>query len=359
MAAIKDYYEVLGLKRDAGVAEVKRAYRKLARKSHPDLNPGDKAAEERFKELNDAYAVLSDPKKKEQYDRYGAAGFPGAEAWGGGPQFEQEAAFGGLGGFGDIFGDILGTGRRGPEVYRGSDLATGLEITLHEAFAGTKRKMTLMREVACTGCAGTGAKETAQCAACGGSGKVQSSRGFFKMAHQCPECGGAGRKTTVACMQCAGQGRILKRESVNVKIPAGIDRGSTVKLRGKGNDGHGGGPPGDLRIRISLARHKLFERKDDDVYLKLPVTFGEAALGAKIKVPTIDGTAVMSVPEGTQGGQRFKLRGKGFSVLGTKARGDMFVEIQVAVPKGLGDAEREALGLVESAYVESPRKGLA
>lgn len=358
MARVKDYYEILGLERGAGAGEVKRAYRKLARKYHPDLNPGDKAAEERFKEVNEAYAVLSDPKKKEEYDRFGRTPFEGAPWWGGGAaegRFEEAFDFG----FGDIFTDFFGPGiKRGPEVFRGADLLADLEVSLEEAFTGTTKRMTITREANCARCGGTGAEKTSTCTTCKGSGRVETSKGFFRMSRTCPDCGGAGTRVTKRCPACGGAGRTMKTETVTVKIPAGVDNGSTVKLRGLGSDGVGGGPPGDLRLRISLRPHPLFKRKGKDLYLDLPVTFGEAALGAKVNVPTMDGTSKMTIPPGTQGGQRFKLKGKGFTTPEGGSRGDLYVDVSIVVPKDLGKKAREALEEIEKSYGESPRKGM-
>lgn len=350
MAAVKDYYETLGLSRGAGADEVKKAFRRLARKYHPDLNPGDKAAEEKFKEINEAYAVLGDAKKREDYDRFGktpfGAGVPP-------PNYEEMFEFG----FGDIFSDIFGGARARPEAVRGADLATGLEVSLDEAFTGATRRMTVSREVPCGACRGTGVESTVSCPRCKGTGQVATTRGFFRLSQTCAECRGTGRKVTKACKPCGGRGGIPKSETVNVKIPPGVETGSTVRLRGMGNAGAGGGPPGDLRIRISVRPHKLFERKGNDIYLRLPVTFGEAALGAKIEVPTIDGSAVMTLPSGTQGNQRFKLSGKGFRPPDGGQRGDMFVDIAIAVPKDFDAKAKEAVMELERAYGESPRAG--
>jgi molecular chaperone DnaJ len=351
MAAVKDYYEILGLKKGASLDEIKKAYRKLARKYHPDLNPGDKAAEEKFKEVNEAYAILGDPKKKEEYDRFGRATFEGGPTWEA-PPFEDIFEFG----FGDVFSDIYG-GPRAAEAARGTDIITRLDVSLEEAYTGLTRRMTISREVPCATCGGSGVESSTVCPKCKGSGQVSTSRGFFRMSQTCPECRGTGRKVTKACPACGGQGAAYKTETVNVKIPAGVDEGSTVRLRGMGNAGSGGAPPGDLRIRISVRPHTLFERKGGDIYLRLPVTFSEAALGAKVEVPTMDGKAMMTIPPGTQGGQRFKLTGKGFTSP-KGGRGDMYVDIAVAVPTELNAEAREALKRVDSAYKESPRKGM-
>jgi len=362
MAQVKDYYEVLGLERSAGADEIKRAYRKLARKYHPDLNPGDKSSEERFKEINEAYAVLSDPQKKEEYDRFGTAPpFEGAPWWGaagggrGEPGFEQSFDFG----FGDIFTDYFGGGiKHGPEVFKGADLLASLDVTLEEAYSGTSKRMTLSREVNCKKCGGSGAEESTTCPTCKGKGRVEQSKGFFHASSVCPACRGTGKKVTKQCQACSGAGRSLKSETVTVKIPAGVESGSVLKLRGLGNDGTGGGPAGDLRLQIAVRKHQLFTRKGKDLYLELPVTFGEAALGAKVDVPTMDGTSKMTIPPGTQGGQRFKLKGKGMHPPTKGAKGDLYVDVSIVVPKTLTPKAREALGAIDESYTENPRKGM-
>jgi molecular chaperone DnaJ len=355
MAAVKDYYETLGVEKGAGLDDIKKAFRKLARKYHPDLNPGDKAAEEKFKEVNEAYAVLGDPKKREEYDTLGRSPFAEAGWTGAAPPFEDIFEFG----FGDLFGDVLGGhGARGAGVLRarGADLAAQVEVSLEEAFTGVTKRMTLAKESACARCGGTGAESTETCKKCKGTGALQQARGFFRLAQACPECGGTGRKVTKACPECGGAGKSYRTESMNVKIPQGVDDGSTVVLRGMGNAGVGGGPPGDLRLRIAVRRHRLFERREADVYIKLPLTFGEAALGAKVEVPTIDGKTKMTVPPGTQGGQRFKLQGKGFVPPGGGPRGDMYVDVEIAVPRDLDRSAREAVERIERSYKEDPRK---
>lgn len=363
MANTKDYYDLLGLKKGAGIDEIKKAYRKLARKHHPDLNPGDKTAEDKFKEINNAYATLSDPKKKEEYDNFGSfAGGAGAGYSGGGggatPSYDDVFEFG----FGDILSEMFGGGAQGAHraqnATRGSDLVTGISVTLEEAFTGTTKKMTLSREIPCALCSGTGIETANTCSTCQGSGKLQAAKGFFRVAQRCMDCGGVGRKVTKVCSPCKGQGKTFTSETANVRIPAGVDDGSTVRLRGMGNAGSGGGPAGDLRLKITVVPHPIFERKGEDIYLKLPVTFGEAALGAKVTVPTIDGSTVMTIPAGTQGGQKFKLSGKGFVKPGSAVRGTMFVVAEIAVPKEIDVSARKAIGEIERAYAESPRKGM-
>ena len=369
MAAIKDYYEILGVGRKATQDEIKAAYRKLARKHHPDLNPGNKAAEEKFKEINEAYAVLSDSQKREEYDRgpeafqyggqYGAGGPWGSRGAGAGPQpgFETgpfEYDFG----FGDIFSEIFG-GRakeRGFAAQKGADLYTEMNVSFNEAFSGTTRHMTINRESVCPQCGGAGAIEVKKCPRCGGSGKMHTKRGFFSTVQTCPECGGAGQKVVKACSLCRGSGKKTASETISVKIPSGVDNGSMLRLKGLGNAGAGGGPAGDLRIRVKMEPHPFFRRDGVNVYITVPVTVGEAALGAKIEVPAPEGkTVMMTLPAGTAGGQRFKLKGKGFSSP-RGGRGDLYVDVNIALPRHIDEKTKSALSELERAYRENPRK---
>ena len=360
----KDYYQLLGVSREASRDEIKKAFRKLARKYHPDLNPGDKTAEQKFKEVNEAYGVLSDEKKRAEYDQFGSSPF-GAGGYGaGGPGFEGFRTYDAresfdFGGFSDIFSDLLGARGR-PEAYhaRGQDMIMGLDLSLEEAYSGVTRQIAFNRESTCSSCGGSGAESSQVCDVCKGAGSMHTSKGFFKMSQPCSACGGTGRKITKVCPTCGGRGKVFHTETVKVKIPAGADTGSRVKLRGMGNAGMGGGPAGDLYIEITVRPHPLFKRKGDDIYLDLPVTFGEAALGARIEIPTMDGTAAMRLPPGTQGGQRLKLTGKGFPSPKTGQRGNQYVDIKIAVPKGVDNRGKDVIKEVDALYKESPRKGL-
>jgi molecular chaperone DnaJ len=356
---ITDYYKTLGVGKNASQDDIKKAYRKLARKYHPDLNPGDKTAEQKFKELNEAYGILNDPKKRAEYDQFGTSPF-GA----GGPGFEGYRAYDfrdsfDFGSFGDILSDIFGTKAAPGTAYsRGHDLVMSLDLSLEDAFSGVTKPISFNRDVTCSSCNGSGAESLQVCNTCKGTGSIGTSRGFFKMSQPCSTCRGTGKKITKACSSCAGRGKTFKTETLKVKIPRGADTGSRVKLRGKGGAGVGGGPEGDLFIDIIVKPHPIFKRKGDDIYLDLPVTFNEVALGAKIEVPTIDGWAAMTVPPGTQGGQRFKLSGKGMPSPKTGARGNQYVDIKVVIPKHLDKKAQEKIRDVGSLYEEDPRKGL-
>jgi len=351
-SATKDYYKILGVAKEASQDDIKKAYRKLARKYHPDLNPGDKSSEEKFKEINEAYAVLGDDKKRSEYDKGGSFNFEGFEG------FRGFDFGGGSGNFGDIFGDIFGGGfSREPAAYRGEDLVMALDLSLEEAFAGTTLNIPLSRSVNCESCNGKGAESFETCAKCSGTGRSESARGFFKMAQPCHECGGAGKKALSHCKKCGGRGSTHSSETFKVKIPAGADDGSIIRLKGKGNAGRGGGPSGDLLIEITLRPHALFQKKGNDIHVQIPVTFGEAVLGAKIEVPTLDGLSVMKLPPGTQGGRKFKLSGKGY-IDKSGRRGNEFAEIRIAVPEEIPEKALEAVRTIESLYAENPRKDL-
>jgi molecular chaperone DnaJ len=353
--ATKDYYEILGVKRDASQEEIKKAYRKLARKYHPDLNPGDKSAEQKFKEINEAYEVLGDPKKKTEYDQFGRSPYEGGLGFEGFKTYDFGDTFGF--GLGDIFSDVFGR-RTGPETLKGHGIVIGLDLSLEEAFSGVTKTITFNREAACPKCHGSGAESSVSCDVCKGTGSIKTSKGFFRMSQPCQSCGATGRKITKVCSACGGRGNILKAETVKAKIPAGVDTGSRVRLRGLGGAGEGGRPAGDLHIEITVKPHRLFKRKGEDLYLDLPVTFIEATLGAKIEVPTIDGITVMTLPPGTQGGQRFKLSGKGLPSPKTGVKGNQYVSIKIVVPRNVTNKAKEALNEIESLYRENPREGM-
>jgi len=356
--SVKNYYETLGVDKKASQDEIKKAFRKLARKFHPDLNAGDKNAERKFKELSEAYDVLGDAKKRADYDQSGRSPYEG-----GGPGFDYRTYTSGdrfdFGGFGDIFSDLFGaeTGAERPGL-KGHDLVMRLEMTLEEAFAGITKSVTFNREVPCKACGGSGAETYRQCEACRGTGKVATSKGFFKMSQACDVCGGSGRKVTKTCSACNGMGKTFHTETLKVKIPAGADTGSRVRVRGMGGAGQGAGAAGDLQIEITVKPHALFTRKGDDLHIEVPVTFGEAALGTKIEVPTIDGVTAMTLPAGTQSGQKFKLSGKGFPSAKTGQRGSQYVTIKIVVPKNIPETANAALREIEALYPESPRKGM-
>ena len=347
--ATKDYYKILGVGKEASQEDIKKSYRKLARKHHPDLNAGDKRSEEKFKEISEAYAILSDEKKRAEYDKGGTVNLEGFDGFNYG---------GSAGGFADIFGDMFG-GRfmHEPGYTRGEDLVMGLHLSLEEAFTGTTLNIPVSRSVACEACGGKGAEAFETCAKCQGTGRGQASRGFIKMAQACHDCGGAGKKATSSCKKCGGRGSAFTNDTIKVKIPSGADDGSVIRLKGKGNAGSGGGASGDLLLEVGIRPHHIFQKKGKDINVQIPVTFGEAALGAKIEVPTLDGTSMMKLPPGTQGGRRFKLSGKGY-ISKTGHRGDEYVEIRIAVPKDIPEKAKEAIEIIEALYTENPRKNL-
>jgi len=369
--ADKDLYETLGVRKGAQKSEIKKAYRTLARKYHPDLNPGDKEAEKRFKEINEAYEILSDDKKREQYDRFGMAAFGQGEA-AGGPGFGGFQGFdfgaGGFGAGGGGFEDILssffggrmgGAARPGARTARGQDLIMEMNISLEEAAAGVTRPITYRRDAQCTVCSGTGAEggKLSVCPTCRGSGQIQTSQGIFRQIQTCPTCRGAGKKAAKPCATCGGRGSRETTETIKVKIPAGVDNGSRVRLSGRGGAGVRGGSPGDLLIAITVRSHPVFRREGLDLHVDVPVTMAEAALGARIEVPTIDGRAQVTLPAGTDSGKKLRLKGKGIHS-GTSHRGDQYIHIKVVVPRSLTKEQREVLSKLESAYAEDPRATL-
>jgi molecular chaperone DnaJ len=346
----RDYYEVLGLGRDATEQQIKSAYRKLALKFHPDRNPGDRKAEESFKEAAEAYSVLADPQKRGLYDRFGHAGVNASA--GAGPGFDPTifADFSDIfAGLGDMFGfgDILGGGRRrrgGPQ--RGSDLRYDLEITFDESAEGTETSILLPREEICDTCSGSGAAPGTQpetCAQCRGTGQLRYQQGFLTVARPCSTCRGTGRTIAKPCATCRGAGRMSRERKLTVKIPAGIATGQQLRLAGEGEHGSAGGPPGDLYVVVHVQEHPFFQREGDDLYCELSINFPTLAIGGTVKVPTLDAYEDLTIPAGTQPGARFRLRGKGMPNVSGRGRGDLHVIAQVAVPKKLTKDQKQLL----------------
>jgi molecular chaperone DnaJ len=357
MADKRDYYEVLGVSRDATPDDLKKAYRKLAVKYHPDKNPGDKAAEEKFKEVSEAYDVLNDADKRAAYDRYGHAAFAGGmggPAGGGGGGFHNpfdifNEVFGGGGGggiFETFFGGGGGRSRRADGPQRGADLRYGLEITLEEAAHGAQREIDYERQVGCKTCRGSGSTSGSgkkPCRTCGGVGQVIMSRGIFQVQQACPDCHGSGEIVSDPCRDCRGTGMTKESARVRINIPAGIEDGSRLRSSGNGNAGTKNGPAGDLYVVIQVKQHEIFEREGDDLHCQMPLSFTSAALGGEIIVPTMGAKATVKVPAGTQNGTTFRLRGKGMKTLGSDHHGDLYVHVQIAVPTKLSAEQRAKL----------------
>jgi molecular chaperone DnaJ len=341
--AKRDYYEVLGVNRDAPDDELKKSYRRLAMKFHPDRNPDNPKAEEHFKEAKEAYEILSDPNKRSAYDQYGHAGVdPSA---GGGAGFSGFADA-----FGDIFGDIFGGGRGRSNVYRGADLRYNLEISLEEAARGTETKIRIPALEECETCHGTGAKPGTQpvsCPTCGGHGQVRMQQGFFSIQQTCPKCHGSGRIVPTPCATCHGAGRVKKHKTLSVKIPAGVDEGDRIRLSGEGEAGTNGGPPGDLYVVIHISQHAVFTRDHNDLHCEMPISITTAALGGEIEIPTLDGSAKIRIPAETQTGRIFRLRGKGIKGVRSAQHGDLMCHVVVETPVNLTARQRELLQELE------------
>ena len=364
MAEKRDFYEVLGVKKGASEDELKKAYRKLAKENHPDLHPGDKECEARFKEINEAYEVLSDPDKRAKYDQFGHAAFDPSQGFGGGGGF---GGFEGFGGFGDIFSDIFGGGfgfgggGRNPNAPRkGDNLRATVNIKFEEAAFGVKKDVFVSKIEQCHDCKGTGCAEgtTAEvCPDCKGTGSVKTTQrtpfGMVQSTGQCPKCKGRGKIIHTPCKSCRGVGSVRRQHKVTVSVPAGIDDGQTISLRGQGNAGINGGPAGDLLITVLVQPHARFERDGASILLEQEVSFAQAALGSEIEVPTLDGKVKLNIPEGTQPGSVFRLKGKGVPYLRANGRGDQFVTVKVAVPKNMSSAQKEALRQYASAMGET------
>jgi len=339
----QDYYELLGVSRDASDQELKSAYRKLAMQFHPDRNPGNHAAEEQFKSIGEAYQVLSDAQKRAAYDQYGHAGVSGAAGFGGNP-------FAG-GDINDIFGDLFGEmfnvgGQRGSRQQRGRDLRYDLSLEFEEAVFGKQTEIKVRRMENCTACRGTGAAKgrgPVTCQQCGGRGQVRFQQGFFSIARTCTTCGGTGSIITEPCTTCHGDTRVQKEQVISVNVPAGVEDGTRIRFQGEGDGGRNNSAPGDLYVVLSVKQHKFFEREGDDLYCVIPISFAQAALGTELTVPTLDGEFKLKIPEGTQSGKQFRVRSKGVPHLNEHGKGDMVVEVRIETPSKLTRAQRDLL----------------
>jgi len=373
----QDFYATLGVNRAASTADIKKAYRKLARKYHPDVNPGNKAAEEKFKQISLAHDVLSDPEKRKLYDEFGAAGLQAGfdparareyAAW---QSQAGQSDFGDFAGprggaryssFEDVLGDIFGAGRQGHGPVRGADAEHEIHVGFLDAIRGVATTITLERIDACGTCGGSGQQRGAgatTCPECGGRGHVRAGQGPIAFSRTCPRCGGAGEIGLRPCTTCGGSGHVRRTEQLSVRIPAGVGDGSKVRVAGKGGPGHGGGPPGDLYLIVRVTPHPLLERRGDDLYLDVPVTVGEATLGGQITVPTPDGEVRVKVPAGSQSGRALRVRGHGAPHLSGGGRGDLYLRLMVQVPSdGAAERVKSAIETLESAYTGSPRQGL-
>lgn len=344
MAAKKDYYEVLGVNKDASDEDIKKSYRKLAMKYHPDRNPDNPKAEEQFKEAKEAYEMLSDDQKRAAYDQYGHAGVDPSMGGGAG------AGFGGFSdAFGDIFGDIFGGAARGGQrsnVYRGADLRYNMEVSLEEAARGTETKIRIPVQNTCETCKGSGARpgtSPVTCTTCNGHGQVRMQQGFFSVQQTCPKCHGTGKMVKDPCPTCNSAGRVKQNKTLSVKIPAGVDEGDRIRLSGEGEAGVNGGPTGDLYVVIHLKQHEIFQRDGGNLHCEMPISFSTAALGGEIEVPTLDGAAKMKIPAETQTGGVFRLRGKGIKPLRSSEHGDLMVHVVVETPVKLTEKQKELL----------------
>jgi molecular chaperone DnaJ len=350
--AKRDYYETLGVQRNANENDLKAAFRRLAKEHHPDRNPGDKSAEQKFKELNEAYEVLKDPQKRAAFDQFGHAAFDGSGR-GGGAGFGPDFASSMSDIFDDLFGEFMG-GRRGrqrSERERGGDVRYNLEVTLEEAFAGKTAQIRVPTSIACETCKGVGAKPGTQptsCGTCGGAGKVRASQGFFTIERTCPACHGRGETIKDPCGTCSGSGRVTKDRTLSVNIPAGVEDGTRIRLAGEGEAGLRGGPAGDLYIFLSIKPHEFFQRDGADIFCRVPIPMTTAALGGQIDVPTVDGGKTrVKIPEGCESGKQFRLKSKGMPVLRSRVLGDMYIQVEVETPKSLTPRQRELLEAFE------------
>ncbi len=363
--AKRDYYEVLGVDRSASDKDIKKAYRRMAMKHHPDRNPGDKEAEESFKEINEAFEVLSDGQKKAAYDQYGHAGVDPSMGGMGGAGGFAGGNFGDI--FGDVFGDIFGAGggRSRSSVQRGADLRYQLELNLEEAVRGVTKKIRIPTLVSCTECDGSGAKKGTQpvgCTTCGGIGQVRMQQGFFSVQQTCPDCRGTGKMIKDPCHACHGEGRVQEYKTLSVKIPPGVDTGDRIRLAGEGEAGSNGGPAGDLYVQVSVADHPIFQRDGKHLYCEVPITFVDAALGGELEVPTLEGRVKLKIPEETQTGKLFRLRGKGVVPVRGGSAGDLMCRVVVETPVKLTERQKELLKELDETFKkegaghQSPKK---
>ncbi len=355
--AKRDYYEALNVSRNASEADLKKAYRRLAMKYHPDRNPGDTEAETNFKEAKEAYEVLSDARKRAAYDQFGHAGVDPSAA--GGAGFGGGASFSDI--FGDVFGDIFGAGRSagGSRSYRGADLRYNLELNLDEAVHGTTVKVRIPTMVACDACEGSGAKKGTQptaCSTCGGQGQVRMQQGFFSLQQTCPRCRGTGKIVSNPCPKCSGQGRTQEYKTLSVKIPPGVDTGDRIRLSGEGEAGEAGGPPGDLYVHVKVRPHPIFSREDNNLFCEVPISFGTAVLGGELDVPTLGGRVKLKIPVETQSGRVFRMRGKGIRSVHGGDLGDLLCRVVVETPVNLNRKQKELLAEFEASMQEGGTK---
>jgi molecular chaperone DnaJ len=358
--AKRDYYTTLGVNRDASEEDIKKSYRKLAMKHHPDRNPDDKGSEEKFKEAKEAYEILADARKRAAYDQFGHAGVDPSAGFGAGARGPGQEGFGGFAdAFGDIFGEIFGQGRggRGNGVFRGADLRYNLELSLEEAARGTEARIRIPTMEPCETCHGSGAKpgtQSKQCPTCHGRGEVRVSQGFFSIQQTCPQCRGTGKIIPEPCATCDGAGRVRKHKTLSVKIPAGVDQDDRIRLSGEGEAGVNGGPTGDLYVVVQLKPHSVFQRQGADLHCEMPISFANAALGGEIEIPTLDGHAKVKIPPETQTGQVFRLRNKGIRPVRGSVTGDLYCHVAVETPVKLTSRQKELLREFETISQQDP-----
>ena len=351
MAAKRDYYDVLGVSKNASDADIKKAFRRLAMKYHPDRNPDDKEAEEKFKEAKEANDILSDRQKRAAYDQFGHAGVSTSA---GGPDAQGFSGFGDI--FDSVFGDIFGAqGRGGQRAQSGANLRYDLELNLEEAIAGSTIKIRVPRLATCNECSGSGAKRGSspvQCPTCNGAGQVRMQQGFFSVQQTCPKCRGRGNIIDDPCRACQGQGRIRDSKTISVKVPPGVDTGDRIRLSGEGEAGEFGAPPGDLYVHVIVRDHEIFTRDGSDLYCEVPISFSAAALGRDIEIPTLDGKVKLRIPQETQSGRLFRLRGKGVRSVRSSARGDLLCRVMVETPVNLSREQKDILESFEDSMVD-------